>query len=130
MPPPATSTTHPPASGHGVLVDERDAQIIQLGEYIVQLQARIIQLEAMVVPPPPQPQVGDRTGYAYEGVNFDDGADYRWIAHPSGEMAWFCQTCYLWLGSGHQGGGKHRRAIININWSKEQALIAQSRGLS
>ena len=123
MPPPATSTTHPPASGHGVLVDERDAQIIQLGEYIVQLQARIIQLEAMVVPP----QVGDRTGY--EDVNFDDGADYRWIENSSGEMAWFCHTCYLWLGSGHQGGGKHKRAINHINWSKEQALIAQSRGL-
>ena len=95
MPPPATSTTHPPASGHGVLVDERDAQIIQLGEYIVQLQARIIQLEAMVVPPPPQPQV---EGYDYEGVKFNDGAEYRWIENSNGEMAWFCLTCHSWLG--------------------------------
>ena len=124
MPPPATSTTHPPASGHGVLVDERDAQIIQLGEYIVQLQARIIQLEAMVVPPPPQPQVE-----GYEGVKFNDGAEYRWIENSNGEKAWFCLTCHSWLGGGHQGGGKHKRAISNINWSKEQALIAQSLGL-
>ena len=125
MPPPATSTTHPPASGHGVLVDERDAQIIQLGEYIVQLQARIIQLEAMVVPPQPQPPVE-----GYEGVNFRDGAEYQWMEHPGGNMAWYCKTCWLWLDGGHQGGGKHRRAIEYIEWSKQQALIAQSRGLS